>query len=233
MPRVSPRWAPVLDLLNLDDQSKAKAEARRDWIKPLSRAADSVTRGCQAEPPWHAPSGPGFFGRWRRTLPAPYDAGVTLAFLAINCWLVFRHAMWRDEWAVWLVTRASSLGEVWAQTRCRGHPIGWYLSAWALDRLGAYPWGLKVLHILISTTTIYLLCARGPFSRVQKFLFAFGYFPLFEWGTIMRCYSAAYRTDYLWYWLEDRKFRLTPSTPAEVQEAIQTVMAEGVIWCWC
>jgi hypothetical protein len=118
-----------------------------------------------------------------------FALGVTAFFFCLNLSVVLNHAMWRDEWAVWLVGAIRPFGEMWAQTAHRGHPIGWYLCAWIFSRLGTDPWGLKVFHVLLSTASIYLISTRGPFNRVQKVLFAFGYFPFFEWGTIMRDYA--------------------------------------------
>jgi len=47
---------------------------------------------------------------------------------------------------------------------------------------------MQLLHAAIATVGIYVFARFAPFSRVQRVLFAFGYFPLFEYGVISREY---------------------------------------------
>ncbi len=116
--------------------------------------------------------------------------GLATLFCAVNSYLVFHHVMWRDEWHVWQVTHDThSLAEMLHEIKGAGRPAGWYLVAWAVGRLGFYPVGLKVTHIAISTTYVFLFAQYSPFTRLQKALFTFSYFPLYEFGTILRDYD--------------------------------------------
>jgi hypothetical protein len=153
-------------------------------LQPNNPAATSVALMASPAAPSRSPP-------WRRRIASlgTWEIGLTVAFLTLNTLLVFHHVMWRDEWGVWLVAKERAFSDFWEQTRCRGSPIGWTLCAWVLARLGTYPWGLKILHISIATSSVYVVASRSPFSRLQKLLFAFGYFPLYEWGTIMRPYA--------------------------------------------
>jgi hypothetical protein len=121
--------------------------------------------------------------------PGLFAMALALAFCILNALSVFNHVMWRDEWAVWQVGRNPSIASVYATMSHTGHPILWYLCGWVFAHIGTYPWGLKVFHILISTTSIYVFARYAPFNRMEKFLFSFGYLPFYEYGTIMRDYA--------------------------------------------
>lgn len=126
----------------------------------------------------------------RQTHSDNFSIGLTAAFFILNLISVLNHAMWRDEWHVWLIAHYSeSLGAMINAISHSGRPAGWYIVAWLVCKMGFYPVGLKVFHVLISTTSVYLLARYSPFTRIQKVLFAFGYFPFYEFGTIMRDYA--------------------------------------------
>ncbi len=130
----------------------------------------------------------------RSFLSIPVDRftiGLTVAFFVLNLTSVLCHAMWRDEWYVWLFVRncpslAAILHEIWHT----GRPVGWYVLCWFVNLFGFYPWNLKVLHVLFSTGTIFLVARYSPFTRMQKALFALSYYPFYEFGTILRDYDA-------------------------------------------
>jgi hypothetical protein len=48
---------------------------------------------------------------------------------------------------------------------------------------------MQVLHLGIAAAAVFLFARNAPFSRRARALFAFGYFPLFEYGVISRSYS--------------------------------------------
>lgn len=115
----------------------------------------------------------------------------TALFFVLNLRMVLDHAMWRDEWAVIQVGHHRSLIDMYNTMSHSGHPVGWFACAWAFDHLGLNPWGIKVFHVLISTTCIWLFLRYSPFTSLEKVLFVFGYFPFFEYGGRVRDYAAA------------------------------------------
>jgi hypothetical protein len=125
-------------------------------------------------------------GRWWSD---GFAIALTSIFFAIDLTLVLRHAMWRDEWAVMQVAHRVSFGTVTGLVAHSGVPFTWYWFAWLFDALRLDPWGLLVCHALISGACVFVVAHFAPFSRPQKVLFAFGYFPLFEWGMIVRDYA--------------------------------------------
>lgn len=120
-----------------------------------------------------------------------FPAGLAAAFFLLNLWSVMNHAMWRDEWHAWLFARGSdSFSQLITAIQYSGRGwFGWFTFAWLIKPLGGDPWLLQLCHVLISTATVYLFARHSPFTRLQNGLFAFGYFPFYEYGTIVRDYG--------------------------------------------
>ncbi|MGB7160989.1 MAG: hypothetical protein WBD40_23210, partial [Tepidisphaeraceae bacterium] len=118
-----------------------------------------------------------------------FAALVAIAFFVVLMLVMPRHEMWRDELEAWLAARDSATpGDVVRNTRYNGHPITWYLLLHAVTRVTHDPRGMQLLHACLATMGVYLFARSAPFTRWQKGLFAFGYFPLFEYGVISREY---------------------------------------------
>jgi hypothetical protein len=133
----------------------------------------------------------------RRPLPGPrggerlFAAGVTCAFLLAGALVVTHHEPWRDEMQAWLLARDSgSVRELFSHLRYEGHPGLWHLLLFAAQRaIGGGPGVMQGLHLAIAAATVALVSLRAPFSRAQRGLFAFGYFPFYEYGIISRNYA--------------------------------------------
>jgi hypothetical protein len=114
---------------------------------------------------------------------------IALAFFVVNGFFAFRHVMWRDEWMPVNVARFSaSTAEWFAEIRYIGR-WAFFGLIWLIEQCGGHPWLFKLVIVAISTLGVYVVCRWSPFTRTQKALFAFGYFPLYEYGTILRDYS--------------------------------------------
>jgi hypothetical protein len=114
---------------------------------------------------------------------------VFLFFISLAYVTLLHHEMWRDELQAWLIAIGSaSVGELFQNIQYERHPALWYLSLYFLSRLSEMPIVMQVFHILLATAGIYLLARFAPFTKVQKFCFAFGYFPFYEYGVISRGY---------------------------------------------
>lgn len=109
---------------------------------------------------------------------------ISLAYVTL-----LHHEMWRDELHAWLIaTGSASLGDLFQNIQDERHPALWNLSLYMLSRLSEMPIVMQVFHILLATAGIYLFTRFAPFSKLQKFCFAFGYFPFYEYGVISRGY---------------------------------------------
>ena len=119
-----------------------------------------------------------------------YAFWVTIVFLLVCGYGAIHHEMWRDEIQAWLLARDSaSVFELFANMKYEGHPALWHLCLMPLSRINASPIMMQVFHLLIAATTVFLFTRYAPFNKVQKFLFAFGYFALYEYAIVARNYA--------------------------------------------
>ena len=115
---------------------------------------------------------------------------LTFVFLIVCGYGVFHHEMWRDEIQAWLLARDStSIINLFANMKYEGHPALWHLCLMPLSRISASPVMMQILHLLIATTTVFLFTRYAPFHLLHKFLFAFGYFALYEYAIVARNYA--------------------------------------------
>lgn len=115
---------------------------------------------------------------------------LTIAFAAVAAIGLIRHEMWRDELQAWLIPLSSgSPGELLHNLRYEGHPALWHVLLWIVSRATARPEAMQVLHFAISAAAIFLFARYAPFPRWLRALFAFGYYPLYEYTVISRNYG--------------------------------------------
>ena len=114
----------------------------------------------------------------------------TLLYFCLLTVNVLTHEMWRDEMRAWILSRASiSLPNLFYNLRYEGHPPLWFVALYLLSRITQYPGAMQFLHLMIATGATYIFLRFSPFTRAQKLLFIFGYFPLYEYATISRNYA--------------------------------------------
>ena len=119
-----------------------------------------------------------------------YAIVLTAIFLLVGTITALHHEMWRDELQAWLIARDSiSLVDLYRNLKHEGHPGFWHTCLLILNHFTQSPSIMQVFHLLIATTTVYLFARYSPFTRFQKFLFAFGYFPLYEYSILCRNYA--------------------------------------------
>ena len=115
---------------------------------------------------------------------------ITTAFILVGGFSAFHHEMWRDEIQAWLLARDSaSVIELFENMKYEGHPALWHLCLMPLSRITASPYIMQVFHLLIAAATVFLFIQYAPFNKVQKFLFSFGYFALYEYAIVARNYA--------------------------------------------
>ena len=119
-----------------------------------------------------------------------YALGVAFLFLAVSAFTASHHEMWRDEIQAWLLARDSgSVLELFGHLKYEGHPGLWHLCLMPLTRITHSPVIMQVFHLLIAGVTVYLCVRYAPFTLLQKFLFCFGYFVLYEYAILARNYA--------------------------------------------
>lgn len=118
-----------------------------------------------------------------------YILPLTVLYFALALIGILRHELFIDEAHHWLLARDShSLAELFQNTRIEGHPLIWSLLLYGVSRFTADPLGMQLLHIVISTSVVWLFLRKAPFPIAFKVLFIFGYFILFEYNLISRNY---------------------------------------------
>ncbi|MGB3655551.1 MAG: hypothetical protein WBA41_30680, partial [Rivularia sp. (in: cyanobacteria)] len=121
---------------------------------------------------------------------------------------ILNHEMWRDETQAWLIARDSStLTDLHQNLKYEGHPGLWHLCLFIITKFTHNPFAMQFFHILISTAIVYLFVKLSPFNIVQKTLFTFGYFPLFEYNLISRNYNLGLLLVFIFCYLFTRKNR--------------------------
>ncbi len=113
----------------------------------------------------------------------------TVIFFILTSLGIFNHAMWRDELNGWLIARDThSWTDFVDAVKYEGHPFIWYLCLLVLNKISSEPILMKILHLFLSTTSIFIFLRFSPFRKLEKVLFIFGYLPLYEYSLISRNY---------------------------------------------
>lgn len=121
---------------------------------------------------------------WPRTL------AVVALFVAVGSLGLLHHEMWRDELEIWLIARDSaSLPELFVNMGTEGHPALWYLLVFALTRLTGQPVAMQLLNLIAGAGAVLIFYRHAPFGRIQRLLFCFGYYALYEFTVISRSYA--------------------------------------------
>lgn len=115
---------------------------------------------------------------------------VVILVSALGVLAAANHEWWEDEASPWLSASGShSLSELIHNLGFNGHPRLYYIIVYGLQSLFENPLALSVLNLVFSIVAITLFLRAASFSRIQKALFAFGFFPLYQYGVVVRGYS--------------------------------------------
>jgi len=114
-------------------------------------------------------------------------------FILVGFTLILHHEMWRDEIQTWLVSRDSySISNLYLQRKYDGHPMLWYLCVMPFTKISRDPVVMQFVHFCLASTSIFLFLKFSPFSKIQKFFYTFGYYPLYEYAIISRNYVLSF-----------------------------------------
>jgi hypothetical protein len=117
---------------------------------------------------------------------------VAAAYLPVAVFAMAHHEMWRDEVHCWLVARDSATPwDVVANRAYDGQPPLWYWLLWSLEKTTHDPRSMQVVHLGIATAAVWVFARFAPFGRWARALFPFGYFLVYEYAAICRCYGLA------------------------------------------
>jgi hypothetical protein len=115
--------------------------------------------------------------------------GLFTAYVLLVGATMHQHAMWRDEMQAWLIARDSpTLAALFQHLRYEGHPALWYLLLMPLTRISRDPVLMQGLQLTIAAVSLAIVLWRAPLTWVERALFPFGYFVLYEYGVKSRSY---------------------------------------------
>lgn len=115
---------------------------------------------------------------------------VTLIFIAVTGYTAMYHEMWRDEIQAWLIARESdSVIDLLKNLQYEGHPALWHITLMPLTMITCKPEIMQLWSIIIASAVIYLILRYSPFTILQKVLFTFGYFMIYEYSVKSRNYA--------------------------------------------
>lgn len=122
-----------------------------------------------------------------------FPAILTAIFLVGVLIQISQHIMWRDELRWWQIARECT-GPISLMNAMKfeGVPFLWTGIIFLLTRVTDNPLAMQMVHALIAAGVVYVVARWSPFSRLNKTLFAFGYFPFFEYSVITRNYSLVF-----------------------------------------
>ncbi|MBD1804931.1 hypothetical protein H6F98_05630 [Microcoleus sp. FACHB-SPT15] len=130
-----------------------------------------------------------FFSQWFQSNTA-YTSLLVIIFLMFGIIGILNHEMWRDELQSWMIARdSSSFINLFQNLRYEGHPGLWHIFLYVFTRFTHNPIAMQLFHLIIASGLVYVFVHYSPFTRLQKLLFIFGYFPFYEYSLISRNYS--------------------------------------------
>lgn len=118
--------------------------------------------------------------------------GLLAVFAALSILGHLQHEPWRDEAQAWFIARdCPDVGAVLRITGYEGHPALWHLILRPFARAGLDFSSAAGVHFLIILSAVFLFLRNAPFSALQKALFVFGYYVLYEYNVLVRNYALA------------------------------------------
>ena len=122
-------------------------------------------------------------GRW-------FEVLVLLAYLALVTLVSLHHEPWLDETQAWRIAiDTHGLADLYRSTRYEGHPLLFHVLLQLIGYVSRSWWAAVVFHLAVAGAATWLVLRYAPFTRLQKVLLVFGYFPAYEYAVIVRPYG--------------------------------------------
>ncbi len=127
-----------------------------------------------------------------QTLEKAFPYIITALFLILSVILILRHELWGDEAKAWNIAIGSSnIREFLFNMRDNyGHPFLWNAILYLISHFATgNPESMKIVHLILSSSTCFLFVKYSPFNKIINVLFVFGYFPFYEYSIVSRNYA--------------------------------------------
>ena len=129
------------------------------------------------------------FARFRVFFSGVTVNNIFCAYLLFSLIGVFSHVLWRDEMQGWLVAVGSeNIRELWTNNAPSGHPIVYPVLTYISSKVYENPFSMQFMQWMLAAISVFVFLRWAPFTKLQKLLFTFGYFPFWEYCLISRHY---------------------------------------------
>jgi hypothetical protein len=119
-----------------------------------------------------------------------FERVMLIAYAALISLMSLRHEPWKDETQTWrMAIDSQGLVDLWRNSRYEGHPLLFHLLLQTVGHVSRSWWAAATLHVLIACIAVWIVLRYAPFSRLQKVLVVFGYFPAYEYAVVVRPYG--------------------------------------------
>jgi len=118
-----------------------------------------------------------------------FAALVAAAVVALTLPRLLLHELWRDEAWLWLVvTESRSVSELFSPLARSGQGYLFPLLCYLARQVSTSPLAMQLVHLGLAGAAAFAFARWAPLGRRERALFAFGYFPFYEYAVISRHY---------------------------------------------
>jgi len=117
---------------------------------------------------------------------------IIIIFFTLSLILILRHEFWEDEVLVWekIAYNSSFSDYILKMKDSSGSPHLWYLIVYFIKQfITDNIESMKIIHLAISTTTVFLILKYSPFNKIIRTLIVFSYLFFYEYSIIARNYA--------------------------------------------
>ncbi|HYK03568.1 MAG TPA: hypothetical protein VE974_17560 [Thermoanaerobaculia bacterium] len=114
---------------------------------------------------------------------------VFVLHVAITLFVALHHEVWADEGDPWLLMRDADVATIFHAASNRGVPLLFEATVWPFARAGFPYVAQQLINLVYVWGAVWVLLRSRAFSVPVKVLFAFSYYPAFEFAVIPRPYG--------------------------------------------
>jgi hypothetical protein len=173
-----------------------------------------------------------------------FEVLVLLAYLALVILVSAFHEPWLDETQAWRIAiDTHGLVDLYRSSRYEGHPLLFHVLLQLIGHVSRSWWAAVAFHVAVAGAATWLVLRYAPFTRLQKVLLVFGYFPAYEYAVIVRPYGLgmmlAFAACVVWtatprrtLWAGVLLVLLANTTAMGMLLALTLALAFAVDWLW-
>ena len=146
------------------------------------------------------------------------------------------HEMWRDEYEEYLQARDSDGIFGLKNAMSQGHAMLWQSCLWLITRFSHNPIWMKIFHGIIASAFAFVLLFKSPFKIWQAAMLLSGYFLLFEYAVISRCYAFGVLFFFVFAYFYSKQKKITVQSSITIfflaNTSVYAMMLSVIICLW-